>query len=345
MHRHLAAAALIPGLIACAGQSAAQDRFAYPSCISATLSSSAAQLSRFIPPEAQGAPAMQLRGIVVRTVTWKVGETIKVCFKSGTRAAQERVARYAREWTQYANVVFDFEENGSPRQCRPNGGEDIKIDFIDRAGWWSVAGTISRQRDPSMNLQFFGVDTPLYANGKPAPESELRKIILHEFGHALGMLHEHQSPAANCDDEINWEAAYLMGARMGWDKAQTDRNFRQFMQSSEFNVTEVDRKSIMHYSLPPEIFKTGTKSACWVPDNTDLSELDRKFIARIYPKTDTPLVVSSAPPTNATRSIAPPSGQGREALIKQYEELLQKSGVAAARIRQLSAEFSKALPK
>ena len=83
-----------------------------------------------------------------------------MCFKSGTRGAHERVIRVAREWMQFANVVFDFQENGAPRQCK--GGEDIKVDFVDNKGWWSAYGTISRQRDPSMNLQFFGVDTPRY---------------------------------------------------------------------------------------------------------------------------------------------------------------------------------------
>ena len=243
----------------------------------------------------------------------------------------------------YANIRFDFEENSNPRQCQPGGQEDIKVDFVDRKGWWSVPGTISRQRDPSMNLQFFGVDTPMYANGKPAPESELRKIILHEFGHALGMLHEHQSPAANCDAEIDWEVAYVMGARMGWDKAQTDRNFRQFAQSREFNVTDVDRKSIMHYSLPPQIFKAGTGSACWVPDNVDLCELDRKFIAKIYPRGDGPLVVSSAPSGATTRSVSPAAKGERDELVKQYQALLQQAGIDEAKIRELSAEFRKAL--
>ena len=114
-----------------------------------------------------------------------------------------------------------------------------------------MPGTVSRTQNPSMNLQFFGVDTPMLKNGQPAPEAPMRATILHEFGHALGLLHEHQSPNANCDAEIDWDAAYKIGAGIGWDKAQVDRNFRQLANTTVLNATEVDRKSIMHYSLPP----------------------------------------------------------------------------------------------
>jgi len=129
-------------------------------------------------------------------------------------------------------------------------------------------------------------------NGQAAPEAPIRATILHEFGHALGMMHEHQSPNANCDAEIDWDAAYRVGAGIGWDKAQVDRNFRQLVNSTELNATEVDRKSIMHYSLPPVLFKRGKESACFVAENQELSEQDRKFIASVYPKQEPPMVVS-----------------------------------------------------
>ena len=268
----------------------------HPSCIASTLPAARAQ-TRLIPAEIKGAPLVQVRGVVVRSLTWKRGETIKVCFHGGTRKAQERVARIAREWMQYANVVFDFEEGGAPRACKGDKPADIKVAFEDNKGWWSVPGTISRGQNPSMNLQFYGVDTPMLKDGQPAPEAPMRATILHEFGHALGLMHEHQSPNANCDAEIDWDAAYKVGADIGWDQAQVDRNFRQLASSTSLNATEVDRKSIMHYSLPPMLFKRGKQSACFVAENLELSEQDRKFIASIYPKDEAPMVVSGVPPT------------------------------------------------
>jgi hydrogenase maturation factor HypF (carbamoyltransferase family) len=199
-----------------------------------------------------------------------------------------------------------------------------------------------------MNLQFLGIDTPRYTNGQPAAEIELRRIILHEFGHALGMMHEHQSPNANCDNEINWDAAYVMGAKMGWDKEMVHAQMRQLTHLEEFNLTEVDRKSIMHYSLAPTLFKLGQNSKCWVPENNDLSDQDRRFIAAIYPRDGRPVVTSSAPATAPpgaapTRGAKPPVAviNDKEALIRQYEELLRQAGLAAEKIAQLSKEFRK----
>jgi Astacin (Peptidase family M12A) len=345
MRLAVAAACAVPAIVAVATGASAQEKgFGHPSCIASTLPAARAQ-ARLIPAEITGAPLGQVRGVVVRSLTWKRGQTIKVCFHGGTRKAQERVARIAREWMQYANVAFDFEEGGAPRVCKKENSEDIKVTFVDNQGWWSVPGTVSRTQDPSMNLQFFGVDTPMLKNGQAAPEAPIRATILHEFGHALGLLHEHQSPNANCDEEIDWDAAYKVGAGIGWDRTQVDRNFRQLVSSASLNATEVDRKSIMHYSLPPTLFKRGKQSACYVDENLELSEQDRRFIASIYPKEDAPIVVSGAEPTTVTRGIIkrPAGGDDRQALVKRYEELLKQSGIEAGKARELVAEFRKSV--
>jgi hypothetical protein len=335
---HCAACAVIATL----GSATAQEAgYGQPSCIASTLPAAQAQV-RLIPAEIKGAPLAQVRGVVVRALTWKGGETVKVCFHGGTRKAQQRVARIAGEWMQYANVVFDFEESGAPRLCQGSGGADIKIAFEDNKGWWSVPGTTSRTQDPSMNLQFYGVDTPLLANGQPAPEAPMRATILHEFGHALGLLHEHQSPGANCDAEIDWNAAYKIGVEIGWDKVQVDRNFRQLAMNSSLNATKVDRKSIMHYSLPPTLFKRGKQSPCFVTENLEVSEQDRTFIASIYPKLEAPIVVSSAPPTAVARSVAKPPSDDRQALVERYAGLLKQSRIEADKASTLIAEFRKA---
>jgi serralysin len=349
MRLAVAAACAVPAIVAIASGAEVQAQdggFGHPSCIASTLPAALAQ-ARLIPAELKGPSLGQVRGVVVRSLTWRRGQTILVCFHAGTRKAQERVIRIAREWMQYANVVFDFEEGGAPRACKGDNSEDIKVTFEDNKGWWSVPGTVSRGQDPSMNLQFFGVDTPMLKGGQPAPEGPVRSTILHEFGHALGLLHEHQSPNANCDAEIDWGAAYKIGAGIGWDKALVDRNFRQLASTTSLNATEVDRKSIMHYSLPPTLFKRGKESACYVTENLELSEQDRKFIASIYPKDEAPMVVSGAPPTTVTRSAAkrPAAGEDRQALIKRYEELLQQSGVEATKARELAAEFRKSVER
>jgi len=168
--RGVAAGAACAVIAGAAAANAEEAGYGQPSCIASTLPAAAAQ-ARLIPAEIKGAALGQVRGVVVRALAWKQGETIKVCFHGGTRKAQERVARLASQWMQYANVVFDFEQSGTPRLCQDRAKADIKVAFEDNKGWWSVPGTASRAQDPSMNLQFYGVDTPMLANGQPAPSS------------------------------------------------------------------------------------------------------------------------------------------------------------------------------
>src|SRR6185436_3515406 len=127
----VAAVCTVPVIVLAISAADAQvSGFGHPSCIASTLPAARTE-ARLIPAELKGPSLGQVRGVVVRSLTWKRGEVIKVCFISGTRKAQERVARIAREWMQYANVTFDFEENGAPRACKGDNSEDIKITFED----------------------------------------------------------------------------------------------------------------------------------------------------------------------------------------------------------------------
>ena len=51
-------------------------------------------------------------------------------------------------------------------------------------------------------------------------EEDIRSVVLHEFGHALGAIHEHLSPMA----DIPWDrdAVYkdLSGPPNNWDRAK-----------------------------------------------------------------------------------------------------------------------------
>mgnify|MGYP002381902725 CR=1 FL=1 len=295
-------------------------------------------IANLVPPELPEATRSRLRAVVVRTLTWKPGELIKVCFRSGTQAARGRVAKYASEWMRYANIRLEFGEPGNYRSCAGDNSEAIKIDFLDtgpKSGFWSALGTLSRKEDHSLNLSFLGRDQlPVDKQGKSMPEAEARRLILHEFGHALGLVHEHQSPAAQCGKEYYEEAVLAYGALRGWPKDQTIRNFQQYNEMPELNASAVDRKSIMHYSLPPWLFKAGEKSACYVPTNFDLSDGDKEFVTRFYPSSRPNANVAGAPAPTVTR------GSSSATPAQEYAEVLKASGLPAERIEALLARFA-----
>ena len=62
----------------------------------------------------------------------------------------------------------------------------------------------------------------------PPPDSEFARIVIHEFGHALGLEHEHQSPFSSCENEFKWDVIYatLASPPNNWPKERVDFNMR-----------------------------------------------------------------------------------------------------------------------
>jgi hypothetical protein len=315
---------------------AAQDVSGYDQpCIAATEPGGYAPVSQLVPAEGSPLERARVRGVVSRALTWQSGETLTVCFRSGSKKARARVAQFGSEWQRYASLKLDFGDPADPRMCQGDPREIVKIDFVGsgpKAGYWSALGRLALKTDHSMNFTGLGEDElPRNSKGEQMPVAEARRVILHEFGHAVGMFHEHQSPTSGCNTEFYQEAVIAYGALIGWPPQQAIANIMQYPNDPEynFNATEVDRKSIMHYSLPPWLFKTGVNSPCFVTPNFDLSQRDKEFIASVYPT-----VVG---PVASTRGVKAPNSTDH--LVSDYRKALQGAGVAPGRVEQLTDQF------
>ena len=192
---------------------------------------------------------------------------IKVAFMDDPHGMKERVLRVANEWRTEGGGNVNFIESSV-------AAADIRVSFRG-SGYWSYLGTQARgfpKAEQTMNLQFW----------RTIPTKEFRRVVLHEFGHALGLLHEHASPLA----EINWdrEAVYKHYTLPPncWDRSQVDRQVLTRTRSGpDLIVTQFDSASIMCYPVAKELTTDG-KAIGW---NTDLSEIDKQFIKKFYPPT------------------------------------------------------------
>ena len=131
---------------------------------------------------------------------WPNGSTLSIRFLEGTAEQKDVVKRFAPQWTEYANLNFEF--NDAP-------DSDIRIAFAND-GAWSYVGTDAKGIHVSRPTMNFGwLD---------------EGVVLHEFGNAIGLAHEHQNP----DKGIQWneEAVIrdLSGPPNNWDVATIQHN-------------------------------------------------------------------------------------------------------------------------
>ena len=206
------------------------------------------------------------RAALTKAAKWTPGDTITVSFLDGDPGVQEKVKAVAKSWTtpDLARLAFDFRKNTTKTLIR------ISFKF---AGSWSVIGNTCKQitdiTQPTMNYGWL----------KPtSTDEEIRRVVLHEFGHALGLIHEHQNPAGGIQWNRDAVTRDLSGPPNNWSTDVIEHNMFETHKANETNFTATDKDSIMMYPIP----KNWTKNGFTVGLNTKLSANDRKFIHAQY---------------------------------------------------------------
>lgn len=239
-------------------------------------------------------------GMVARAVAfkpeigkyWPNGRVLRVGFIGGNEASRARVQKYAQEWSSVANIRFLFVEKGET---------DLRVGFTPGMGTWSLIGTDASempQHKQTINFGWFN---------KRMPESEYRATILHEFGHALGLLHEHQHPQGG----IPWDKEKLYTyywKTQGWDQGMVNQQVLTHYSKNKTQFSTYDPYSIMHYPIPNAL----TVGDFEVGMNMDLSPTDKAFMAKVYPKKITqtqekPVLVSTPAKPTTTRPTSKPT--------------------------------------
>jgi hypothetical protein len=170
----------------------------------------------------------------------------------------------------FANIKFKFVTNDNAH---------IRITMYSNQGSWCAIGKdaleIVDQEVPTMNLSWM-----------------TQGNILHQFGHAMGFMHENKTlPDPNIWNKEIVEAAFAALPHF-WNNKQTQKNFFDVFNVDQFlGFNSFDSDSLMRNIFPCLFFKftppteilpcTGSPSTYEIPQK--YSDGDKKAFARYYP--------------------------------------------------------------
>jgi len=222
-------------------------------------SSSTTRATKSRQPSLAGAVGSPGKGLV-----WENGSRLRVRFMGGTQPLRQRIFRLVQLWGVYANIGLE-----------PSDDDDAEVRVaFDRGGSWACEGTncLTLPHDqPTVNFGWFDNNTAI---------DELERVVLHEFGHVLGLAHEHNNP----EGEIKWnkETVYqdLIGPPNYWEESAIEKAMFQTWPDDRFPLRKpFDPRSIMAFPIPSRWTMDGFSIGL----NPIISSADKEFISRLYP--------------------------------------------------------------
>lgn len=216
----------------------------------------------------------QVEGVASRAVAetdklWEAGDTIRIKFQNGSLALQEQVKQYAVEWLTYANLVFLYVDASEDA--------DVKIGFDMDERWlaWSAIGKDCQSvPQDSVSLNFVWLED----EGAAGVKAE----VLRGFGHVLGLGFEHKNPGSN----VQFKSRETVADEYNLSEADVEELITLY-STDRTNFTEYDKSSIMTIAIPRSLV---TKPIYATSRNSELSELDKEFVAGLYPYGEIPIV-------------------------------------------------------
>lgn len=240
-----------------------------------------------------------LKALIDKTKIFKQGSTnniISICFEKPACDNNNNCS-----YVSTSKIGTDSNRNVGIKNCTSNS----EIYFTDKNGvtslkkncemasmylrWLDSPFTSFSWKGKNYDSKLFENDSRFYCDSSVICSNPPGGVILHEFLHALGALHEHShsgktftlntekvyeaycgTPDYKLDDDCVENAKFQIITNYSCGPMQNEKCYE---------ATEYDPYSIMHYKLP-DSFINGVNTT---KENYKLSELDKKWLTDNYP--------------------------------------------------------------
>ncbi len=217
--------------------------------------------------------------VLVKDKRWTNHTQLNVVFLDGSDAVQQKVKTIAPQWLQKTGLAFRFYVGlaSAPKKTH------IRISFKQNNG-----SQLGNHQDylshyPTMNLSRLNSDR--------ISQRSVKRLILHEFGHALGFEHEYLShywPYEQIPLVKILNDCYPKMEAIGYSKAEASTRCQQINQTLNQQTTlqtAYDEASIMNYPMQ-WIQSNGNKKV--ILASYQLSYLDHYAMQLWYPENPKP---------------------------------------------------------
>jgi len=213
--------------------------------------------------------------VLVKDKQWPKGAQLTVVFLDGSPKLHQLIKTTAPQWLENTSLSFRF---FSDLKSAPTKSH-IRISFGLHNG--SRLGNHSDYRSIDATMNLFDLTSD------QINEDSAKRLILHEFGHALGFEHEYRSlywPYGRNPINKILTDCYPQMELIGYSaKSAVEHchSTNSVLTKKQAFFTAFDERSIMNY---PMIFVLADGNQKHIPAATSLSYLDRHAIQQWYPQ-------------------------------------------------------------